>query len=364
MLDRLQLHLKQKAKIGKYIFLYMFCVLFSLESTAALELEKKATKHLNIGSNNANSAVSAPETDKIKDEPERIGVVATVNGEPVTVMDILEVCGLQESRLPHMFKGAQLKEEVKKLRLKALDEVIDRKLVYQEFKEKGYQLPKEFVEENMDHLMQNFNVNNRQELEKLLKARGSTMAEFREKVYENVAVDLLINERSYMDINITPKYVYDYYVKHKGDFTSPKQIRLQVLKLKTDGIHKDELNTISTHLKNLLKNKNKFADAVLLYSEGPNIEHAGDIGWIDMSKLRKDFLEYVKDLDSGDVTGPIKLKEAYYFLRVADIKQEKVQSFKQAKKSIKDEMMRERKEKGYKTYIEDLRSKAYIKEYL
>ena len=464
----------------------MFLIFFSIESTTALELNKNTSGNSMLNPGDKNPTVSSDKGGN-GEEPERIGVLATVNGDPITVMDILEVCGSEEVRLPYIYKGAQLKEETEKLRLKVLNELIDRKLVYQEFKEKGYQLPKDFIENNLDRLMSSFNVNNRVELEKLLKKYGSTMDEFREKAYESAAVDLLIRERCYLDVYITPKYVYDYYLRHKGFYTSQEQIRLQVLKLKTDGIHKDELNTISIHLEKILKdrnsnefadsiflynekpkiehdagvecidksklreaflelekeagsddivgpikaegvyyflcnnniymtpeyiydyyikhkgnftsseqmreqmlklkadgdkeeelntiaahlgrvlkyrNKDGFADAVLLYSEGPNIEHGGDIGWIVKSKLRKDFLEFLKESDSGDIVGPIKSEEAFYLLRVADIRRVKTQSFKDVKNSIKDNLTKDRKKKAYKAYIDGLHSKAYIKKYL
>ena len=369
MSDRQQLHFKQKKRMGLLIVLHAFLVFFCLATTAtaALELGKNnISDQLDFNLNNEKSVIPGPKTDEVEIETEKIGVVATVNGDSITVLDILEICGWQESKLPYLYQGNRLKEEVEKLRLLTLDKVIDRKLVYQEFKEKGYKLPKKFVEENLDRLMVSFNVNNRRELEKQLKANGLTMEEFRERAYENVAVDLLINDRCYIDVYITPRDVYDYYLKNKSAFASPEQVHLQVLKLKADGVHKDELNTLSKHLKKILKNKSKkeFTDAVLLYSEGPNIEHGGDIGWIDRSKLRKDFLELVKDADSGDVVGPIKSKDGYYFLYVADIRRKKTESFKQTKKSIKEKLTKERKEKDYKTYIDSLYAKAYIKKYL
>ena len=365
MLDRQRLNYKRFCRRYLSVCLYAFLILFCFKSLGGLELGGNIPDHLNMSAS-SNEKSSVPKGKEKNVEPETVGVVATVNGSPITVLDVLEVCGLQEARLPYMFKGSQLKEQVKSLRLKALNEVIDRKLVYQEFKENGYQLPKDFEEENIDRLMSALNVKSRQELEKLLKARGTTMAEFRKKAYENIAVDLLINERCFVDVYITPKHVYDYYLENKSKFTSPEEISLQVLKLKTDGVNNDELKTLSTHLDKILKdgNENEFSDAVLLYSDGPNIENGGDIGWIDKSKLRKDFLAYVKDADVEDVVGPVKSKEAYYFLRVFDIKREKSESFKQAKKGIKDMLTKERKEKDYNTYINNLRSKAYIKKYL
>ena len=89
--------------------------------------------------------------------------------------------------------------------------------------------------------MLSFDAKNRDELEEFFKKHGSTIAEFKEKAYENAAVDLLINEKCYMDVYITPKHIYDYYAEYKSDFTTPEQVRLQILKLKADGVHKDEL---------------------------------------------------------------------------------------------------------------------------
>ncbi len=192
------------------------------------------------------------------------------------------------------------------------------------------------------------------------------MAEFRERAYENVAVDILINEMCFADTFVTPKSVYDFYVEHKDEYSTPRQLRLQILKLKSDGIHKDELDNLSVHLKKVLNgnSKNEFDDAVLLYSEGPNIERGGDIGWIEKSKLRKDFSEYVKVAETGQVVGPIKSKEAYYFLRVDDVIKEKTDSFKDVHKKIEEKLLAKQKEKNYKTYVESLRSKALIKKYL
>ncbi|GAH30098.1 unnamed protein product, partial [marine sediment metagenome] len=34
---------------------------------------------------------------------ERIGVIATVNGDPITIMDLVEVCGREEARLPYTY---------------------------------------------------------------------------------------------------------------------------------------------------------------------------------------------------------------------------------------------------------------------
>ena len=382
MLDRRLSLLEYDPKL--FILITLLLLLFSGGcAVASSAIWGNASKPLSLISNNNNTASPIPGTIKRKaninssvapvpkaekdvPETEKIGVVATVNGESITLMDVLEVCGMEEARLPSLYKGEQLKKEVRKLRLSTLNVLIDRKLVYQEFKEKGYKLPKSFVEKNLDYLVQVFNVENRQELEKELKKHGSSMAIFKKKAYEKAAVDALTNDICYRDVYITPKQVYDYYIKNKDQFTSPGEIRLQVLKLKANGVHKEELDVLSEHLSKSFKKKDEkeFNDAVLLYSEGPNVEKNGDIGWIDSSKLRSDFKSVVKNVQVGDIFGPIESVDAYYFLRVAGIKRKKTESFKEVKEKIKNKLTGEQRKKDYKAYIGKLHKKAYIKRYL
>ena len=364
MFDLLQ-YLNSRNRISPLVLVFIFLVNLNIVCVAGMELGKQnKTDLLNIDTDSANLPVSEP--NKTNLETEKVGVVATVNGVTITVMDILEVCGWQESQLPYIYKGSQLKSEAKKLRLQALEELINRKLIYQEFNRKGYTLPKKFVEENLDRLMKSFNIKSRREFKKKLKENGLTMQEFRVNAYENLAVDILINDKCYMDVFITPEHVYEYYKNNKSEFVSPGQIRLEVLRLNANGVHKDELNTLSLYLKKILKDKgsSEFADAVLLYSEGPNIENSGDIGWMQKSKLRKDFQEVIQEALCGDIVGPVKSKEGYYFIRVAEVRSEITKSFKIAKKGIKDRLTSEHQKKKYDIYIDSLRSKAYIQKYL
>jgi len=300
------------------------------------------------------------------EENEKVGVLATVNGEPVTVLDILELCGWEESRLPYMYRGEKLEKEIEKLRIKTLERVIERKLVFQDFVERKFTLPKNFEESNIDRLIKSSKVNNREEFEKLLISQGTNMADFRKKAYENVAVDALINDRCYRDTFVTPREIYDFYLNNMDKFTYSSKVRLQVLKLNINGIHKNELDKLSSHLIALFKDNDEkeFYDSVLLYSEGPNIDNEGDIGWIDNSKLRKDFFTVTEGKPVGSIVGPVKAPEGYYFLRISGLKPEVRDSFKSVKNKIKKDMLLELKANNYKIFMDDLRGDAYIEYFI
>ena len=298
-------------------------------------------------------------------EDEMFGLLATVNGEPITIFDVLEECVWEESRLPFMFKGKALTDEVAKLRAKTIDRIIERKLVYADFKERGFILPREFVEDNLDSLMLLFHVTNRRDLQRVLDAQGSSIGELRDKAYERIAVEALVNDLCFRDAYASPKELRTYYEQHTDEFSSAASVRLQVLALKTKGTHSDNLSELTEHLAKKFADtdENAFKACVSMYSEGPNVEGGGDIGWIERTKMRKDFADPLEKTKTGAVAGPVKADEAVYFLRVAEVNAGTVKSFSEAKDEINKKLLHLKRDSRYQDYIDRLKALSLIKRY-
>ncbi len=296
---------------------------------------------------------------------EVFGLLATVNGDPITIFDVLEECVWEESRLPFMFQGKELSDEVGKLRAKTVDRIIERKLIYTDFKERGFTVPREFVEDNLDTLMLLFHVTNRRDLQKVLDSQGSSMGELRDKAYERLAVDALVNDLCYRDAYASPKEIREYYDQHPEEFSSAASVKLQVLALKTNGAHSDNLAELVDHLKGKFANADEaaFKSSVTMYSEGPNLDGGGEIGWIERGKLRKDFAGSLEKAKKGDVAGPVKADEAVYFLRVADTMPGAMKSFNDAKEEIRKNLLFEKRKSKYQDYLDRLKIHAVVKRY-
>lgn len=292
----------------------------------------------------------------------KLGVLATVNGSPITLSDVLELSGWQETRLPFIYQGEQLNKQLGALRKETLERVIDRKLIFLDFKNKKFKLPKDFEENNLDRIAENYNIDDRDELKTLLESKGIAYSEFKQKAYENAAVDALTYDTCFRNVFITPKQIDDYYKAHKNEFTSPEQVRLQVLMLKTNGIHKDDLATLTKNLTSTLigKSKENFNNAVLLYSEGPNVREGGDIGLMETSKLRKDFVDAIKSAKPCDIVGPIESPDAYYFIRIDELIPKREKGLKETKKNIEEKLSATQQKSNYNDYVKKLRTKASV----
>ncbi|MFA6294753.1 MAG: hypothetical protein WC637_23370, partial [Victivallales bacterium] len=185
------------------------------------------------------SSIAYSADDKNKTPVFLSSVLATVNGIPITLYEVVLESSNEEQKLSMVFKGNELTREVEKLRMKKTKELVERKLFFQEFRDKEYKIPDQYIEDMLDGLAANMAGGDRKKLEKKALAEGITVKDLKTKAYERIAVDILIQEFCYRIVNVTPKEVNDYYLSHISEFSKPPQIELQVLLLKKDGRFKD-----------------------------------------------------------------------------------------------------------------------------
>jgi peptidyl-prolyl cis-trans isomerase SurA len=307
-------------------------------------------------------AIAASEEEKRVDS-----ILAAVNGEPISLLDVVLESGREEARLAAIYKGKELYEETKKLRKKILDEIIARKLIYEDFQGKELEIPdfNQYVEDTVDSLCLDFGDGTRDGLIKKAKRAGVSLDELKEKARNKVVVEIMVTDYCNRTVSITPKEVYEYYESHKNEFSTPPQINLQMIFLKKNGRYKDDMQSIIDEIKEDVKTGNEkiFKSLSVLHSEGPNAENGGELGWLEDNKLRPEFAKALKGAKTGTVAGPIKTDEGVYFLRVVGKKDLKTTNFDNVEAKIKEEIRAKLKKKAYKEYVDKLREKAIIRYY-
>src|SRR5258708_34973853 len=73
------------------------------------------------------------------------GIAAAVNGDVITFSQVQGVAAQEQQALKQQFTGQELIDKIKETRLAALNDLINRHLVLQEFTKKEYQLPHDAV---------------------------------------------------------------------------------------------------------------------------------------------------------------------------------------------------------------------------
>lgn len=288
-------------------------------------------------------------------------VLASINGEPITLLDILLESGKEEARLSAMFTGERRYEETSKLRRRIVEEIVSRRLVYDSYKANPFPIERQYIEDMLDSLAGSMGDGTRKGLERRAKTLGTTLEELREKAKEKIAVDVMLMEFCDRQVSITPKDVFEHYQSHPEDWTKPARVELQLLLVgKKDS--KDAAEACE-RIKSRLKDGDPFKLLVMELSEGPNAGAGGVMGAIDKDKLRPEFAQGLKEAKTGDVVGPVETPEGFYFIKMLSESAAETAPFEKAAPEIKRNLETSAKEAKRASYLEKLKDKAVVRYY-
>ena len=117
-------------------------------------------------------------------------VLASVNGDPITLLDVMLESSREELRLASLYSGARLYSEISQLRKKITEDIIIRKLIYAKYLEKPFPIDNQYIERMLDHLAVTLGGGSRDTMVKKAEAIGTTLSELKEKVQrQSAAID-------------------------------------------------------------------------------------------------------------------------------------------------------------------------------
>lgn len=294
-------------------------------------------------------------------------VLATVNGEPITLLDVVLESGARERELANVYSGGRLIRETSRLRREVLNDIIFHKLVYREYQQQPFDIPIQHVEALLDEHARNLGGLSRAELEKKLNSYGSSLSELRKKARERIAVDVILYRDCDSKVVVTPKEVYDEYCANVEKFTSARQMDFQILQLNLEnGRSGMTAAEAAKKIGGTIRNADGtlFTRLVTEYSDNPNREKGGMVIGEELPKLRPEFQKALKNRRIGDVIGPVSTPEAIFFLRVTAVKEAKIVPFENVSSTLYQELRKREATKKRREYEKKLREEALIRTYI
>ena len=290
--------------------------------------------------------------------PENNSVLATVNGEVVTLMDVLPLTFEKERQAQLVYTGERLQTEIRNYRKAAVDELIDNILIRKEFDKFNFVLSNQDIEREIDELALRTGCRSREQFAKRLKEEGSSLAELRLSVRKNMMVQLMLFRQLKIADPVSPKELYEYFMANENSFASPEKVVLAMLKL--DSNRPDLAKEIVSVGEILKKDPEQFARLVKVYS--PDLG-SGELGEIERKQLRPEFSAAFKEFVPGMIAGPLKVYDGVVWLKVVSYTPAKKVSFHEVEARLKLELERKRREKVIKDYAAKLRAEALIEYY-
>src|SRR5881296_784280 len=160
------------------------------------------------------------------------GVAAIVNDKVITYSEVRDYVQPVVAQLRRSYSGKDLVEKVRSAQVDALNNLIERALILQEFKEKGYNFPESVVDEQFNDVIANDFGGDRAAFIKTLQAQNLTVAQYREQLRDRIIVQAMRNNKTQREVVVSPYKIEKYYNEHGDDFKVEEQIKLRMIYIK------------------------------------------------------------------------------------------------------------------------------------
>ena len=311
------------------------------------------------------TALFAPEIRAA--EPEVIdGVAAVVNADVITFSQVQEVSNPRERTLREQFTGVDLVEKIKEARLAALNDLIDRQLIIQEFKKKKFTIPEYVIEDEVQRIIREEFGGDRQAFLRTLNAQGYTINKFRDAQRDKVIVGAMRQSNIKGTFSATPQQVQAYYDANKNEFATPEQLKLRMIVLNADPLDAnsaDSTRKMADEIQNKVKAGADFATMAKTYSMDGTAESGGDWGMIDRKTLNQQLTDLAFSLSPGEVSEVAQIGDSFYILFCESKKTSSFIPLPEVRDGIEKKLEQVQRQKATQKWIDSLREKAYIKIY-
>jgi peptidyl-prolyl cis-trans isomerase SurA len=296
------------------------------------------------------------------------GIAAVVNGEIITFSQVRELVGARERSAAEIYHGEELQRRIKEMRQGAVQDLVDRALILQEFRKKEFNIPSYIIDDSINRIIRQEFGGDRTAFVKTLQAQGYTMARFREVEKDKITVQAMRQAKTSDNIIVSPVKIREYYNKNSAAYTSPEQVKLRMIVLKEGSSNGDAPSDSSAgkkqmaaELREKLAGGAEFDRLAQMYSEDSTSDMGGDWGWIERKTLNEDLAKVAFSLKPGEISTVTQLDNGYYILMVEARKPAVTKPLSEVQPEIVQALIQEEKLKGQERWLKSLREKAYIK---
>ena len=267
-----------------------------------------------------------------------------------------------------------------RLMQKEVASMVDRKLLYNEFRrnvpaenlpriEENLQQP--FEEHELPQLMKELKVDNQRDLEKELARLGSSLADVRRTFNERVIASEWIRSKVKVNEDVSPEEMLDYYHQHQADYDYPSEARWEEL-----AVRKSRFKSAAEAYAEIARMGNEvswkethgsvkdgaFAEVAKAKSDGFTAKKGGVHDWTTKGALQcKAVDDALFTLKVGQMSPTIiDDGDSFHIVRVLERKEAGRKPFTEVQDDIRDKLKEEHFHTEAEKYLSKLRRDARI----
>jgi peptidyl-prolyl cis-trans isomerase SurA len=290
-------------------------------------------------------------------------VAAVVNGEVVTLSELVARSGNEYRRADAMPPGNSRDRARAKALQAAFDQVVAERLVEGEAKTLGIEVTEAQIDAAVEDVKKRNNLSDEM-LKQALASEGLDLKAYRERLRKDFENHLLIMAKVQNRVKVSDDDIRGYYQSHLQEFAGEEQMKLRLILLTVPaGAPAEEDARVKSSGEVLLTRLaagEDFAALAKQVSQGPGASSGGDLGWVKKGTMPIDLERVAFVLTPGQNSGLVRAKTGWIILKADDKRASKAPPLDEVKDRIREKIGNQQAEIYRKQYIEELKREAVI----
>jgi len=294
---------------------------------------------------------------------------AAVNQRVITTLDVLTQLQPIRQQLMETYSGEALEKKLMDAYQRALNALIERALILEEFKQisekDGLKIPEQLVDSRAYEVIHERFNNNRSAFLEALSAEHLTMDEWRSDTKDYLILSIL-RRREIMDrVVVMPRDVRALYARRADKYREPEKLQLRVLVLHRGVTDAEQAakRQAAEQLRAEALAGGDFAALVKKHSEGFHAAEGGEWGWLKPGDLRPELAAAVTNVPIGQFSLVLPAGDELYLIQVEAHQPARIRPLAEVYAELSAELHQAEGERLYKEWINRLRQKYYVKIY-
>ena len=299
-------------------------------------------------------------------------IAVIVNGIDITESEIeklikpqLEKITAKATQLPPAF----LEQQKRLLRARAVEEMVQRKLLDEKVKEANIVVTEEQVISRIRAMASEQQPPlSLQDVKKRIESYGQSFEEYKNELSKQLGYLKLMEAQWADKINVTEEDAKKYYDENPTRFQTPELVRASHILIEPDltdpnadpNQAKAKAKAKIQNLLKQIKEGGDFAELAKANSDCASAARGGDLDFFPRGQMAAPFEKAAFELEVGQLSDIVETRYGYHIIKVTDHKDAGHISFEQAKDNIINELTQKKQSEFVKKYIDSLMADANI----
>jgi len=290
--------------------------------------------------------------------------VVKVNGVALTERDVREQMqrlfpyySIHGGRVPEKYQG--------EIRQKAINQVVEEELIYQEAKRRGMAVPQATMQKVFASAKARFS--SPQEYQQYGKQVYGSVNEFERRLRRATLIEQFEHQEIELKSKPTEAAVRDIYEKNKKSFLRPESAWLQSISVNLPENASDEQKKMARkRIDDILpqaraaKSYNEFGVLAERVSEDEYRINLGDHKWVHLVGLPAEITKTLESMQPGDISSVVEEPVGFTILRLNERRPAKQMAFEEVKDELRKQMEENAAQQKWASLQKQLKQNAHI----